>query len=165
MPRPIANNGSTESATELRGGRSVPSQGGLQDWIASTLVLLALDPEPVAYVSTPYTMTRSPIMGRARCLRSVFDNALRHGRDCARHPVAFMPNPVVSLPAPAPAHPVPPRRRRAPRSSMMTRHHALLETNQRWPWMSLRSHDASRQTEYRQPHLQAHRANRKASAR
>ncbi len=36
-------------------------------------------------------------MGRARCLRFVFEDALRHGRDCARHPLAFMPNPLVSL--------------------------------------------------------------------
>jgi len=129
------------------------------------LVPLALDPEPVAHLSTPYPMTTSPIMGRTRCRRPAFDDALRYGTDCTRHPVAFMPNPLVSLPAPAPAHPVPPGNGGAPRSSMMTRHHAFLDMNQRWPWMLIRSHDASRQTEYRQPRLQAHRANKKASAR
>lgn len=128
-----------------------PPEGGLQGEIAFRLVPLSFDPEPVTHITAPDPMTWNPVMRRARCCRPGFDNDLRHGRSCTRHPVTLVPNPLVALPAPVPIHPVPSRGRRC--ASLFNNdlgHHTLLSVNHHWPRVSFGSHHAPSQAEHRQ---------------
>ena len=112
-------------------------------WL-SLVMPAAIDPGPIVNMRLPYPMAWNPeVRGAGRWGAPLYNN-FRHGWHGAGDPVAFLPVPAVTVPAPIPFDPMPVGCwRRATFFNDDFRHQTLLHLNSREMGRALLSRGAA----------------------